>query len=157
MSAEFHEIAVVESPFAAENAELRAEYDAYLDQLLNWCIHRGWAPFASHGLYTRPGVLDDNEPAERSLGIRAGLYLAKEAATVVVVGIDYGLSSGMCTGLAHHLATGKMIMPVQRDYRGAIQPALVRDLVNLLDGDELRELVQTIVRGSAQRRIKTGR
>jgi len=47
---------------------------------------RGEAPYASHALYTQPGVLDDSIPVERETGIEAGLeWGAKADATVVYV------------------------------------------------------------------------
>jgi hypothetical protein len=55
---------------------------------------RGEAPYASHGLYTQPGVLRDEVPEERELGIQAG-FAWRERADLTVFYIDYGFSSGM--------------------------------------------------------------
>jgi hypothetical protein len=47
-------------------------------------LREGDAPFAPHLLY--PSLLDDGVPAERDLGIRAGLAWLAEADEVLVVG-----------------------------------------------------------------------
>lgn len=72
----------------------------YLDACLLDSLRRGEAPFASHGLYTRAGVLDDLEPGERDLGIRAG-FEWRYAASVTAVYLDLGTSSGMRAGVDH--------------------------------------------------------
>ena len=62
------------------------------------CLRRGEAPFASHLLYTQPGVLRDANPTERMQGIRAGLALAARADKTVAY-VDLGTSEGMLMGL----------------------------------------------------------
>lgn len=89
-------IVIVESPFAG-NVELNL---AYLRAALHDCLLRGEAPFASHGLYTQPGVLDDGKPEERALGIEAG-FAFRYAATKTVVYVDLGMSRGMQLGIEH--------------------------------------------------------
>jgi len=70
----------------------------YLQRALSHSLHRGEAPFASHGLYTLPGVLDDNVPEERKMGMEAGHdWLA--AADLVAVYEDYGITRGMEQGI----------------------------------------------------------
>lgn len=60
---------VVESPYAGDvERNLR-----YLRAALRDCLLRGEAPYASHAIYTQPGVLDDDIPSERTRGIHAGL------------------------------------------------------------------------------------
>lgn len=44
----------------------------YMRACMRDCLLRGEAPYASHGLYTQPGVLRDEIPGERSLGLLAG-------------------------------------------------------------------------------------
>lgn len=58
------------------------------------CLRRGEAPFAPHLLYTRPGVLRDEDPKERALGMAAGNAWA-EIADALVVYTDLGVSAGM--------------------------------------------------------------
>ncbi len=55
---------------------------------------RGESPIASHLLLTQPNVLDDDVPAERTLGIEAGLEWAKKADASVFY-LDLGVSRGM--------------------------------------------------------------
>jgi len=62
---------IIESPFAGkgETASERMfeEYKniRYLRACMRDCLLKGEAPFASHGLYTQEGVLDDTIPEER--------------------------------------------------------------------------------------------
>jgi hypothetical protein len=69
---------------------------------------RGEAPFASHGLYTLPGVLDDFDPTERKLGIAAG-FAWRDVAQLTVVYEDYGVSDGMRQGIAHAEGIGRAV------------------------------------------------
>lgn len=85
---------IIESPYAGDvERNLR-----YLRACMADCLARGEAPFASHGLYTQPGVLDDDVPSERSLGIRAG-FAWREVAEATVVYTDLGMSTGMRFGV----------------------------------------------------------
>ena len=61
-------LVIIESPYAG-NVPLNL---LYLRACMRDCLSRGEAPFASHALYTQPGVLDDGDPAERAHGIEAG-------------------------------------------------------------------------------------
>lgn len=70
------------------------------------CFIRGEAPFASHLLY--PGALDDADPSERALGIRAGLVWGEHAAATVVY-VDHGLSQGMLDGIEEAKRKGRPI------------------------------------------------
>jgi hypothetical protein len=67
-------------------------------------LMRGESPIASHLLYTQPGVLDDNKPGERQLGIEAGLAW-RAVADGSVVYTNRGVSEGMKygIGLAKHI------------------------------------------------------
>lgn len=66
----------------------------YLDAALLDCLRRGEAPFASHAIYTRAGVLDDMKPDERSLGIVAG-FAWRKVAHLTAFYVDLGWSPGM--------------------------------------------------------------
>lgn len=95
---------LIESPFAGD-----VEHNlTYLRACLHDCLLRGEAPFASHALYTQPGVLRDDVPEERSLGIDAGLVWG-EAAAKTVVYTDLGMSGGMRYGIANAEKTGRPI------------------------------------------------
>ncbi len=58
------------------------------------CLDRGEAPFASHAIYTLPGVLDDLVPEQRERGIAAGFAWRAHAAAVCFY-VDLGWSPGM--------------------------------------------------------------
>jgi hypothetical protein len=70
----------------------------YLRAAMADCFARGEAPFASHGLYTQPGVLRDGVPRERALGIEGGLAWGR-AADRTIVYTDLGISRGMKYGI----------------------------------------------------------
>jgi hypothetical protein len=69
---------------------------------------RGEAPFASHALYTQEGVLDDDVPEQRRLGMDAGFEInSRLEATVVYT--DLGMSSGMIEGVQRALDDGRIV------------------------------------------------
>lgn len=87
-------LVIIESPYAGD-VERNVEYArrAMADSL-----SRGEAPIASHLLYTQPGILDDDKPEERALGIAAGLAW-RTVATFAAFYIDRGCSPGMKAAL----------------------------------------------------------
>jgi hypothetical protein len=89
---------IIESPFAGRDKD-ETDYNlAYLRACLHDSLMRGEAPFASHAIYTQPGVLDDKIPAERTHGIEAG-FAWREAAVATIVYTDLGISHGMTLGI----------------------------------------------------------
>lgn len=99
---------VIETPYAADNDAALQRNQRYLRAVLRDCLRRGESPYASHGLYTQPGVLDDRVPSERQTGIAAGLAW-QEAASLCVVYIDLGVSAGMLLGMKEALRKGLRI------------------------------------------------
>jgi hypothetical protein len=97
-------LVILESPFAG-NVEANL---AYARKCMADCLLRGEAPFASHLLYTQPGILDDNVPAERELGINAGLAWGTKAQATVVY-LDRGVSRGMQQGIERARAEGRPV------------------------------------------------
>lgn len=93
---------IVESPFAGEtdhDGPGSIAYNLrYVRACMRDCILRGEAPFASHALYTQPGVLRDEVPEERELGMGLG-WLVDARADYAVFYADLGWSSGMERGL----------------------------------------------------------
>jgi hypothetical protein len=87
---------IIESPYAGDiEKNLK-----YLRACMRDCLLRNEAPFASHALYTQPGVLKDEVPYERELGILSGFaWRASSDATVVYT--DLGFSKGMDYGIQH--------------------------------------------------------
>lgn len=99
-------LVIIESPFAGD---VEANV-AYARAALRDSLARGEAPYASHLLYTQPGVLDDEKPEERELGITAGWEVMRRA-DLVAVYEDRGVSRGMEGGIARAHALG---IPVER-------------------------------------------
>lgn len=94
--------------FLPWEAELQKNID-YARACMADCLKRGEAPFASHLLYTQPGVLDDTVPDERKLGIEAG-WAWRSASAKSVVYTDRGTTIGMKMGIE---AAGKMGHPIE--------------------------------------------
>jgi hypothetical protein len=97
---------ITESPYAANTMHSVADHVAYAQDAMRDCLNRGEAPFASHLLY--PQALNDDNPAERTLGIAAGLAWAGLCDAVVVY-IDLGVSRGMREAIDEHLRCGRVI------------------------------------------------
>ena len=97
-------LVIVESPYAGDvEANL-----TYARACLRDCLARGEAPLASHLLYTQPGVLRDNIPDERALGIKAGLEWGRHAEKTVVY-VDREISNGMHLGMRAARIAGRKI------------------------------------------------
>lgn len=88
-------LVIIESPFAGD---VEANI-AYARKCVADSVHRGEAPIASHLLFTQPGILNDDIPGERKLGIEAGLAWYRVADKCAVY-MDRGESGGMRTGIA---------------------------------------------------------
>ena len=95
-------LVIVESPYAGD-IERNV---AYARAAMADCLKRGEAPYASHLLYTQPGVLRDDIPAERELGINAGLAWWR-VADLHAFYTDYGMSRGMTAALEKCKADGR--------------------------------------------------
>lgn len=95
---------IIESPYAGDiwrNVE-------YARACVADSLKRGEAPFASHLFYTQLGILRDNLPEERALGIDAGLAWGA-AAELTTVYTDLGISEGMQYGITNALAVARPI------------------------------------------------
>lgn len=98
-------LVIVESPYAGD-IERNV---AYARAAMRDCIvMHDEAPFASHLLYTQPGILDDSDPEERSLGIAVGLDWGK-LADLTVVYVDLGITPGMEHGINMADAAGRRV------------------------------------------------
>ena len=81
---------IIESPYAGD---IEANV-AYARRCIRDALKRGEAPIASHLLFAQPGILRDDVPEERQLGIAAGLaWIA--VADAMVLYLDRGTSPGM--------------------------------------------------------------
>lgn len=99
-------LVLLESPYAGKTPEETQRNVEYARAAMADCFKRGEAPYASHLLYTQPGVLDDNIPEERSLGIEAGLLWGAKAEKTVVYS-DLGVSKGMALGIGRAAKEGR--------------------------------------------------
>lgn len=108
---------IIESPYAGATPADTEDNLFYLRCCMHDAlVHRGEAPFASHGLYTQPGVLDDSIPAERTAGIEAG-FLWRPVADRTAVYLDRGISRGMKYGIEHAIKLGHPLV-----YRAFLDP-----------------------------------
>ncbi len=94
---------VIESPYRASPTHI-----LYLRAAMRDCLLRGESPYASHGLYTQPNVLDDSRVEERELGIQAG-FAWRDSADITVVYLDLGISDGMKRGIVHAESIGQVV------------------------------------------------
>jgi hypothetical protein len=89
---------IVLSPYSGTTTEA-SQYARYRDECLEELLRAGYAPFASHAIY--PQVLDDSNPEERELGMKAGCAVyAAMLPCPVFVGDDHGISTGMAQEIA---------------------------------------------------------
>ena len=95
------------SPFRAANLTEWSRNMLYAQELCRFALDNDCAPFAPHLIY--PGILDDENEAERSCGIRAGLMFM-QACQELWLGLRYGLSEGMNFEL--HQAQSSVRIPV---------------------------------------------
>lgn len=98
-------LVILESPYAG-NRHLNV---AYARCAMRDSLRRGECPFASHLLYTQPGVLDDNKELERELGIQSGLAWGR-LADLTVVYEDLGISPGMRLGIERARQEGRSVI-----------------------------------------------
>jgi len=101
---EKNKLVIVETPFKGDNEK----NIQYARACLRDCFMRGEYPFASHLLYTQPGILDDNIKKERELGIKAGLCWGKFASKTVIY-TDLGISGGIKKGIERAKNDGRKI------------------------------------------------
>lgn len=99
---------LLESPYAGKTQQEIDKNIQYARACMKDCLDRGEAPFASHLLYTQPGILNDSIPEERIKGIEAGLLWGKFAKKTVVY-CDYGITEGMMKGIKRAENRGRII------------------------------------------------
>lgn len=133
-------LVVLESPYAGD---IEANV-AYAREALADSLKRGEAPIASHLLFTQPGVLDDDNPAERQQGIDAGHAWYRNADACVVY-IDRGTTAGMVVGIHRAEAYG---IPIEyrsvEQYHRLKADAEARARGENLDGSPRRETVADV-------------
>lgn len=102
----------LESPYAnggtADDTTI-ARNIRYLRACVRDCLLRGEAPYATHALYTQPGVLRDEVPEERRFGIDAGQPF-RQFCEKTVIYVDLTPGVGVKEGEARSRALG---LPVE--------------------------------------------
>jgi hypothetical protein len=81
---------IIESPYAGDIET----HTKYARRCMRHSFMQGEAPLASHLLYTQEGILRDEVPADRQLGMLAGWKWLVRAEAVILY-TDYGISAGM--------------------------------------------------------------
>lgn len=99
---------ILESPYGSKSKKVIGRNIQYARLCMADCFNRNELPFASHLLYPQKGVLDDSNPKERELGIRAGLEWGKHAEKTVVY-TDLGISEGMKLGIISAEKNGRPV------------------------------------------------
>lgn len=97
---------LVETPYAGQHDDEVAANVDYARRCMKDSLRRGEAPLLSHLLY--PQVLDDRIAEDRTLGIGAG-FAWGEAAQLVAVYADRGISGGMRLGIERAERAGQAI------------------------------------------------
>lgn len=100
----------IETPYSGKSeAEIRRNL-LYARACVRDSLLRGEIPFASHLFYTQPGILDDDIPRERDMGISAGKELIESLPDIVtIVYQDLGISRGMQYGIDRAKQNGRNI------------------------------------------------
>ncbi len=100
----------VETPYSANSEKEMWTNLLYARACVRDSLMRGEIPFASHLFYTQSGILDDNIPKERELGIDIGKVLIESLPGIVtVVYNDLGISKGMQYGIDRAKKNGRII------------------------------------------------
>lgn len=110
---------IVESPYGSPSRLIVRRNVLYARAAVRDSLLRGEAPIASHLLYTQDGILDDADPAERAMGITAGLAW-RHVASATVVYQDLGITKGMQMGIEAAMSAGIPIevRVIGDDWRG---------------------------------------
>ena len=126
-------LAIIESPYRGTDLIDRRVNELYLTLCMRDSIERGEAPIASHALYTRPGLLDEDKPEDRALGIALGfawwraLDQLSGLRPLIVFYQDRGWSNGMKAALERASAHGVTCRNI-----GRVQLAKLADAESLL-------------------------
>lgn len=99
---------IIESPFKGMDTREEARNIRYVRMCLRDSLLRGEAPFASHALYTLQGVLRDDMPEERRLGMEAG-WAWIDTADLTAPYTDLGISGGMTAGIVRAETRGRPV------------------------------------------------
>ena len=99
---------VVESPWRATETHTTEQHRVYLEHCMRDCLSRMESPYASH--WGLPDILDDDDPLDRAMGIRAGWSWGDLAEKVCIYG-DLGVTDGMRKSIQRYTLLG---IPIER-------------------------------------------
>lgn len=99
---------LIESPLASPTVEGLVRHKKFARACMKDALSKGETPYASHLLFAQEGLINDDIPEERALGIHAGLIWGKFA-TRSVVYTDLGISGGMQKGIDRAAKEGREI------------------------------------------------
>jgi hypothetical protein len=122
---------ILESPYGNADPEIVKRNVTFARACVRDSLSRGEAPIASHLLYTQEGILLDNDPEERQLGIDAGLAWGSVAETTVVY-LDLGLTAGMQYGIDHavkmkrKISLRHLVMPISRAFEDELAQKILK-------------------------------
>lgn len=102
-----NQFVIIESPYAGDKNEI-LKNENYARAAALSCLEKGEIPFASHILYTQKGILEDTKPAQRRLGIEAGLLFGNICDKSVMYS-DLGMSNGMIEGIDKAKKLGRQV------------------------------------------------
>lgn len=100
----------IETPYNGHTLKDVARNIKYARACVRDSLMRGEVPYASHIFYTQTGILDDNVPAEREIGILAGKQITEKLCAITVVYTDLGISKGMVFGINLAAKMGREIV-----------------------------------------------
>ena len=98
---------IVETPYGTKDSATLERNVRFARACMKDALDQGWAPFLSHLLYTQ--VYDDNDPALRDAGIKAGLEIGRRLDATVVY-TNLGISPGMHLGIRAAEEAGREII-----------------------------------------------
>jgi hypothetical protein len=100
----------IETPYSGKDLTEIMRNIIYARACIRDSLIRGETPFASHLFYTQPGILDDDIPHERELGINAGQDIIDSLPDIITaVYSDLGISRGMEYGIERAKKKGRSI------------------------------------------------
>lgn len=108
-------LVILESPYKGKSSNAlvalvqRWLNRRYARRCMRHSLILGEAPIASHLLYTQRGILNDQRPSERQMGIDAGLAWGAHAESTVMY-VDRGITDGMRLGILAARAAGRPVI-----------------------------------------------
>ena len=108
----------------------------YAQELTGRAVRRGLVPITPHPYLTQ--ALDDNDPAERALGMETGLHLL-EPCEYIMIGGRYGISEGMRHEIERAHRLGKTFLYADTMETNVVDAAFLREMGKRPDGEEQKQ------------------